>query len=350
MESKIEIFFCYAREDEKLRVELEKQLNILKRQGFINIWHDREISAGTEWEREIELHLNTARIILLLVSPDFMVSDYCYSKEMKRAMERHEAGEARVIPVILRPVHWQGAPFGKFQALPTDGRPVVSSRWPNLDEAFYDVAEGIRKTVERLNIASGDNTSTFRHTQDLSEKPDSRQKDDPSITRLDAQSSAIAAQRGRVDVCLSYSATDSAWAENLAKRLRDEYGFRIHLDKWVSLAGQFSQQAHSDGIDQASCCIVCIGEQTPVNWFKQEIQRALDRQSKEPSFRVIPVLLPDAKVVNVRDFPELRVWVDFRSLDQAYAWHLLVCGVKGIPPGPWPPRKAGGSRGLLHSS
>src|SRR6266571_8973738 len=107
MASAIEIFFCYAREDEPLRIGLEKQLKVLRRQGLLNVWHDRQISPGTEWEREIDTHLNTAHIILLLVSPDFMDSDYCYGIEMKKAMERHERGEARVIPVILRPVYWQ---------------------------------------------------------------------------------------------------------------------------------------------------------------------------------------------------------------------------------------------------
>src|SRR5437667_12875157 len=98
------LFFCYAHEDEQLRQGLEKQLRSLQRQGLVEMWHDRNINAGTEWEREIDNHLNTSQIILLLVSPDFMDSDYCYSKEMKRALERHELGEARVIPIILRPV------------------------------------------------------------------------------------------------------------------------------------------------------------------------------------------------------------------------------------------------------
>src|SRR6266568_7511292 len=124
--SKVNIFFCYAREDEALQKELAKQLSILKRQGHYFIWHDREITPGQEWEREIDSHLKKAQIILLLVSPDFMDSDYCYGIEMKQALERHLAGEARVIPIILRPVHWEGAPFSKLQALPTDAMPVTN--------------------------------------------------------------------------------------------------------------------------------------------------------------------------------------------------------------------------------
>src|SRR6266487_5533790 len=144
----IEIFFCYAREDEALVNQLKRHLIPLQRQRLIDIWYDRDISAGTEWEEEIKEHLNTAQIILLLVSPDFMASKYCYSVEMKRAVERHEHKEARVIPVILRHIYWQGAPFGKLQALPKDAKPVKS--WPDPDKAFFNVTEGIRKVVEEL--------------------------------------------------------------------------------------------------------------------------------------------------------------------------------------------------------
>ena len=145
----VKIFFCYAHEDEALLNKLKTQLSPLQRQGLIDVWHDREISAGTEWEREITEHLNTAQIILLLVSPDFMNSDYCYSIEMKRAIERHELGEARVIPVILRPILWKNAPFGKLQALPTNAKPVTS--WDNQqEEAFYDIAKGVKKVVEEF--------------------------------------------------------------------------------------------------------------------------------------------------------------------------------------------------------
>jgi len=144
----IEIFYSYAHEDEELRDELEKHLSILKRKGVIQGWHDRRIGAGREWEDEIDTHLNTAHVILLLISADFLASDYCYDVEMKRAMERHQAGEARVIPVILRPCDWEDALFGKLQALPMDAQPITS--WPNRDEAFLDVARGIRGAVEEL--------------------------------------------------------------------------------------------------------------------------------------------------------------------------------------------------------
>jgi hypothetical protein len=114
----------------------------------ITAWHDRKITAGTEWAGAIDAHLQSAQIILLLVSADFMASAYCYDVEMQRAMARHEAKEARVIPVILRPVVWQGAPFGKLQALPTGGNPITT--WSNQDTAFVNVVHGIRTVVQEL--------------------------------------------------------------------------------------------------------------------------------------------------------------------------------------------------------
>lgn len=148
MASSIEIFLCYAQQDQRLMNELEKQLRALKQQGLIDIWFDREISAGTEYEHEIDKHLETAQIILLLVSPDFIVSDYCYSVEMNKAMERHEGKQARVIPVILRPVYWERAPFGKLKPLPSRGKAVIS--WNKRDEAYFDVAMGVLKVVEEI--------------------------------------------------------------------------------------------------------------------------------------------------------------------------------------------------------
>lgn len=145
----VEVFYSYAHEDEKLRDELVKHLANLRRQGVITEWYDRDIAAGKEWEGEIKQHLDSARVILLLISPDFMNSDYIHDVEVKRAMERHEAGEARVIPVVLRPVDWQGAPFSKLHSLPSDVRPVTL--WKNQDEAFLDVTTGIRVAIQELS-------------------------------------------------------------------------------------------------------------------------------------------------------------------------------------------------------
>ncbi len=147
----IKLFYCYARKDKALRDELETHLSPLKRQYPLTNWSDREISPGEDWEQAIDRHLSTAHLILLLISPDFMASNYCYGKEMQRALERHEAGTCRVIPILLRPVYWEEAPFGKLQMLPTDAKPIT--RWQDHDDAFEDVVKGISKAVKELLLS-----------------------------------------------------------------------------------------------------------------------------------------------------------------------------------------------------
>jgi hypothetical protein len=142
----INIFCCYARNDQLSLLEFKKHLSALEREKLITLWADININAGAEWEEEIDRHLNTAQIILLLVSSDFIDSDYCYSVEMQKAMQQHKSGEARIIPIILRPVLWEGTPFGKIQALPTDAKPIMT--WKNLDEAFCNVAKGVKEIAE----------------------------------------------------------------------------------------------------------------------------------------------------------------------------------------------------------
>lgn len=144
----IRIFSIYTHEDEALRGQLEKHLWLLRRARQIGQWHDREISAGEKWRDKIDENLNAADLILVLVSPDFLASNYAYDVELKRAMERHEAGEAVVVPVILRPCDWASSPLAKLQALPSDARPVTS--WPSRAEAFKNIAEGVRLIAERL--------------------------------------------------------------------------------------------------------------------------------------------------------------------------------------------------------
>lgn len=139
------IFFSYSHADEALRDQLEKHLAMLKHEGLVEAWHDRRLPAGDELDNTIRRELERADVILLLVSSDFLASNYCYNIEMQRAIERHEAGEARVIPVILRPCDWHGAPFGKLLATPDDGKPVRS--FSDHDDGFLQVARSIRKAL-----------------------------------------------------------------------------------------------------------------------------------------------------------------------------------------------------------
>jgi hypothetical protein len=146
------LFFSYSHRDEILRNELEVHLSMLKKQGVIETWHDRRIVAGEEFDNAISKNLEEADIILLLVSPDFLNSAYCYDIEMQRAMERHERGEARVMPVILRPCDWHHAPFGKLLVMPTDGKPVT--KFSDKDDAFLEVVTAIRRAADQLGQSS----------------------------------------------------------------------------------------------------------------------------------------------------------------------------------------------------
>ena len=170
----VKLFFCYAHEDEAYLQELKKHLSPLLRQNKISVWHDGDISAGALWDWEIKKHLNHADIILLLISSDFIHSDHCYSTEMRHALERHKRGEARVIPIILRHVSdWEKVPpgdiqLGELRALPRNAGPVTS--WTNRDEAWKDVARGIKEAINELlrrvpvpPVGSGQEQASMRY-------------------------------------------------------------------------------------------------------------------------------------------------------------------------------------------
>ncbi len=139
-----------------MRDELEIHLSMLRRQGIIETWHDRRIGAGKELSKEIDRNLEESDVILLLVSPYFLASDYCYDIEMTRALERHEKKEARVIPVILHPCDWQDASFGKLLATPKDGKPV--SKYPNQHDAFLEIVNAIKAAVKDIGQTTGKQT------------------------------------------------------------------------------------------------------------------------------------------------------------------------------------------------
>jgi hypothetical protein len=146
-ENPVNVFISYSHADESYRTGLQKHLAGLQRQGVIRALHDRVILAGSEPMTEINEYIMQARVILLLISPDFLNSNYCYELEMTQAISRHASGDACVIPIILRPVLLDGEPFAKFQALPRNAKPI--STWRNRDEAFADVARGISAVVQQ---------------------------------------------------------------------------------------------------------------------------------------------------------------------------------------------------------
>jgi tetratricopeptide (TPR) repeat protein len=143
-----QLFYSYSHKDEKLLDRLAVHLSALKREGLISEWHDRKIGAGHEWKGAIDDHLKAAEIILLLVSADFLASDYCFDIELGYAMERHNKGEARVIPVILQPCDWHTSSFAKLQALPKEGKPIT--KWSNRNDAFVNIAAGIRNALKEM--------------------------------------------------------------------------------------------------------------------------------------------------------------------------------------------------------
>lgn len=147
-----DVFISYAHEDQALCNELEEHLGYLQRIHLINLWYDSYILPGSEWRPQIMEHLEKDKIILLLISAHFMNSDFCYSIEMDRAIARHKARDAVVIPILLRPTFTEGAPFEELQMLPTGKKPVVE--WPTHDAAFLDIVKGIRRQIEALEKAT----------------------------------------------------------------------------------------------------------------------------------------------------------------------------------------------------
>jgi hypothetical protein len=146
------LVFSYAHADESLRDELEKHLSPLQRMGRIDTWHDRRVVAGEEFEVQIDQHFASADIVLLLVSPDFIASDYCYQIEMTNAVDRHNRGEAVVIPVILRPCAWHQLPFGKLLAGTIDAKPIT--QFNSVDEGFVQVVDSVSRALDKLGATA----------------------------------------------------------------------------------------------------------------------------------------------------------------------------------------------------
>jgi len=154
MTEPLKVFISYAHEDEPHRETLGKHLSALEREGLIRIWHDRKITGGREWAGAIDDALKSADIILLLISADFLDSDYCNDKELAEAIRRHDAGQARVVPVILRSCDWERSGFARFNALPPDGKPAVEAAHP--DQRFKEIARGLRHIVAELRGVPAD--------------------------------------------------------------------------------------------------------------------------------------------------------------------------------------------------
>ncbi len=223
------LFYSYAREDEALRDKLNEHLALLKRQGIISDWHEREITAGSLWAEELGKHLKAARIILLLISPAFIASDYYYGVEMQEAMQRHIAGEATVIPIILRPCDWEAAPFGALQALPKNAKAVTM--WANRDAAFTNIAKGIRKLVEEINghsprVSSEDTTSRKKSTKSGEPTGDKHMLTTPALSTpvlkkaIDRYYKALEEYKGKADYELALRSAFQNLLADTARQVR----------------------------------------------------------------------------------------------------------------------------------
>ncbi|ABW26990.1 COR domain-containing protein [Acaryochloris marina] len=142
----LQLFYSYSHKDEGIRDQLETHLKVLQRRGLIQNWHDRKILPGTDWKNELDRNLEQADIILPLVSPDFIASDYCYEVEMSRARDRHDAKEAILLPILIRPVDWNSTSFCDIQALPSDLKPVT--KWSDKDDAWLNVMQGLKRVIQ----------------------------------------------------------------------------------------------------------------------------------------------------------------------------------------------------------
>jgi TIR domain len=173
----IEVFYSYAPEDEALREQLDRHLAVMKRRGIIAAWHHRRLGAGREWRGLVHERLEAARVVLLLVSADFLASNYCWDIEMTRALARHDAGEALVIPILLRACAWEDAPFARLRPLPENTSPVTS--WPNQDEAWSGIAAAIGAALEALG--RGDSPDGPDESDDDSPGDDRRRRGRPGF-------------------------------------------------------------------------------------------------------------------------------------------------------------------------
>ena len=340
----VEIFFCYAHEDEPLLNKLKTHLRPLQREGLIDVWYDRDISVGSERHQQIKEQLNVAQIFLLLVSPDFMNSDYSYGIEMQRALERQDLGEAHVIPIILRPVEWEGT-LGKLQALPTDAKPVQS--WPDTDGAFFNVAEGIRKVAKEIMQQPSLPSPTFPIQPSISEprqvavkelkqqqgiwdvpESDSIQQQarswsvqtpapqQPSTSDLkqrsvlpvqpsipepkQAANNDLRLQSQRpLRVFLCHSSGDKPAVRELYQRLQAK-GIAPWLDEEDLLPGQDWQLEIPKAVQNCDIVIICFSKNsiTKAGYIQKEIKFALDAADEQPEGTIflIPLKLEECSI------------------------------------------------------
>ena len=154
----VTVFISYTHSDERLKERFLVHLGALRRENLIGVWHDRMLRPGEHLDDAIEKELATADFVILLISPDFINSDYCIEKEMQRAFARARDEQCKVAPIILKPCQWKNIPIegggqlGDFVAMPRDGKPVT--QWSHRDKAWNSVVAGIRALITNQSASS----------------------------------------------------------------------------------------------------------------------------------------------------------------------------------------------------
>ncbi len=320
----VEVFISYAHQDEAYCDHLEQHLARFVLQGELGIWHDRKIVPGAHWNEEIDKHLGSADLILPLLSPDFIVSEHHREVEVPRAMERHRAGEAVVLPILLRPCDWQWMPLGEIQPLPANGTPIT--RWPDRDEALLDVVRGIERAIEPLRFGN----------PILIPGPANEPAEIPTPRKM--------AGEPPYDVIIAYSDQDRALREELAKHL-------VSLEEQGLIQPSYDSRASSNNesddevdrkVESADLILPLVSANFMVSdYWDVEMARALERHRAGEAV-VLPILLRpcDVSATPLEDLQILplggKAVISWADHDEAFL--DIVRGIREIIDQPSQPR------------
>lgn len=329
----VEIFCSYAHKDETLREQLQAHLSSLKHEGKIKHWHDRLIQPGENWQGKIDEHLERAHIILLLISADFIKSDYCHEVEMQRAMQRYRAKEARVIPIILRPCDWENSPFGELQALPEGALPVIE--WPTTDAAFTNVAKSIRSVVDDFL-----NTTPTTTTPPPQDAPSLRPPATGFVARRDKQGCDIVeyvmklpefSKHGGIALWGKGGVGKSTLAVEIARKWVESCGGRVVLSRAEKKADYTLRSLLKDIIEQ-------LGQQPdiPPLQLRARKARAYALVEESPTLILLDTyekIAPDAR-------HRITEWLDHARCVKLFTSHEEIRSIPNITIDPMTPAEA----------
>ncbi|TMC22919.1 MAG: toll/interleukin-1 receptor domain-containing protein [Chloroflexi bacterium] len=296
MHKTTEIFIVYAREDTEHLKELQTQLKVLERQGNVIIWDASQIYGGIDWKKEIDKHLQSAPIILLLVSANLIASDETYHLA-KEAVSRNAPPHVHVVPILLHESGWEYSIFSHLNPLPENRKPITS--WTNRNAAYASVRDGIQKIVAQREIL-------LHNTQTPSPTPTTITQSPPVPPSP--------ARKKRFDVFLCHNSKDKPAVKKIAQQLK-EHGIVPWLDEWELLPGRPWQRALERQISEIKSAAVFVGASGFGPWHNMEMEAFL-REFNKRQCPVIPVLLSTAP-----DEPQLPIflsgmgWIDFRKSD-----------------------------------